>query len=143
MTEKIRKATKKDISKIQKMLNSEPELIDDDSLNYRKCDVMQYITPPMRTFVYEIDKKIVAIITGAFWKVHKTINLYHLVVDKKHRRKGIGLKLRKYLEEYAKKHKYELIWSYVEEKNKKMQKLLRKLNYKKGKKMYFFHKELK
>ena len=77
------------------------------------------------------------------WKRAKYAYLNIVIVDKRHRGKGIGTKLMKYAEKLAKKNNLNLIFFFTEVVDKPMHKLATKLNYKKGKKFYFFSKKLK
>lgn len=139
---KIRKATEKDKKIILKILNSEPTLIDDDNLLYREIDIEQYMTSPIETFVYIDNNEIIGLISCVFWNINKTVNIYHLIVKKELRGKGIGKALLKYIENLSKKKNYGLVWFYSEVNNHSMHNFGKKYDYKKGKKLYFFSKDL-
>lgn len=142
MKVKIRKATKKDLSKILKLYKSDPYLTGNDNLTYKKAYILEYIIHPVnKLFVAEVDKVIVGVILGQFWKTSKYVYLNELIIDKKYQREGIGTMLYNYLEALAKKQKYKLVYFFSEVSNKNMHKLAKKLKYKKGKNFAFFSKE--
>jgi len=144
MKEKIRKAKQKDIPRILQLLNSDPGLIDNNSIKYTQKLIVVYLKEPSDfIFAFEAEKKIVGIITGCIFKKEYHLNLYHLIVDEKYRKRGISKSLIKYVEKLAKKHNIKLIYFYTEVNNKLMQKTAEKWGYKRGEKMYFFSKKFK
>ncbi len=141
--EKIRKATKEDILRILELFNSDPNLIGNDSLEYKEEDILEFIERPTnRTFLYEEDDKIVGLISADFRQTSKEVVLEDIVIDKDYKRKGIGFKLQTYIESLAREEGMELLWLMSEEKNEATHKMLKKGGFKKGKRFYFFSKEL-
>jgi len=141
---KIRKATLRDSKKILKLFNSDANLVGDDELKYKDYHIQEYLTNPIhKLFVAEIDKKVVGALLTEFWKKAQYVYMNDLVIDKKFQGKGIGTALNNYVEDLAKKQGHHLIFFFTEVDNKKMQSLAKKLNFKKGKKFYFFSKGLK
>ena len=140
---KIRKGIKKDINQILKLLNSDKNLVGDDNIKFPSYYVESFLNSPVRKlFVAEEDKKIIGVICVVFLKYAKQMYMEELVVDKNYRRKGIATALMKHSEELAKKSGIRFAFGFSEVENKQTHKLLGKLNYKKGKKFFFFGKGL-
>jgi len=141
---KIRKATKKDAKEILKLFNSDLYLTANDELHYKDYMIEEYLTNPVnKLIVAELNGKVVGTMLAEFWKKAKYVYANDLVVDKKHQRKGIGLQLCNYMEKLAKKQGCNLIFFFTEVKNKKLQKMAKKMKYERGKKFYFYSKEIK
>lgn len=141
---KIRKAKIKDKKRIFNLLNSDKNLMGEDSVKYSEKWVEEYIKNPIyKTLVIEEDDKIIGLIICEFYKIGKYILFDDIVIDKKYRRKGLAIKLMDYLENLAKKYGMSDAFLFSEVNNKRIHSLLKKLNYKKGKKFYFFSKKLK
>ena len=141
---KIRKATKKDTPRILKLFNSDPNLVGNDDIKYTRNHILEYITNPVnKMFIYEMEGKIAGAILAEFWKKAKYVYINVIVVDPAYRRKGIGTQLIQYIEKLAKDQKIYLLFGLTEENNIKIQKLMKKVSYKKGKRFYFYSKRLK
>ena len=141
---KIRKATLKDAKMILELFNSDKNLWGTNI----KCEMynfgeIKYYIKDKNSFVVvcETDNKIVGAFFAESWKDY--IHLDDIVVDKKHRHHGIGRQMLGYLENLAKRERGNLIELITNVNNKKMQKLLRKNKYRRGKKFFFYFKELK
>jgi N-acetylglutamate synthase-like GNAT family acetyltransferase len=141
---KIREATKKDISQVLRLLNSDKNLVCGNGLTYEKGDALEYINNPInKTFVYILNDKVVGMIVTQFWRKQKIAYINVLIVDKNYRKHGIATNLINYSEKLAKKQKINLTFFYSVLTDKEMHNLGDKLNYKKGKTFFFFSKKLK
>lgn len=142
MESQIRLAKKGDALKILELLNSAEEFKgSEDDLPYNSTDIEEYLSLNLiKIFVYEVNRKIVGLALTQFWKTHVYFNM--LIVEQKFRNKGIANALIEYIEKESQKNQKELIWMFTEEDNIKIQKLLEKKNYKKGKKFLFYSKKL-
>ena len=96
-----------------------------------------------KLIVAELNKKVVGVMLAEFWKKARYVYANNLVVDKKYQRKGIGLQLCNYMENLAKKQRCNLMFFFTEVGNKKLQKMAKKMKYERGKKFYFYSKEIK
>jgi len=144
MNVRIRKASKKDGREVLNLLNSDVNLVGDETFKYRESHFKEYLKNPVnKLFVAEINHKIVGLILVEFWKIAKYVYLNDLVIDRDHRRRGIATKLMKHVESIAKKQKMKFLFGFSEINNKKTHQLLGKLNYRLGKKFYFFSKTLR
>jgi len=140
----LRLANKKDSLKLLRMFNSDRNLTGNDEVRYTKGHISEYISNPVnKLFLYTKVNKIVGALLAEFWKKAKYVYINILIVDKKYRGGGVGSKLIEYVEDLAKKQGMNLIFMYSEETDKPMHNLSNKLNYQKGKKSYFFSKQLK
>ena len=141
---KIRKATEKDALRILELLNSDPNLVGDEDIKFSPYHVKEYLSSPItRVYIVEKDKKVIGLVISEFWKTAKYAYINQVVVDKDYRRRGIGKALMKFIENLAKKEKMNIIFCFSEVDNKKTHKLFGKLNYKKGKRFFFFSKSLR
>jgi len=145
---KIRKATKKDIPAIVRMMNSSENLAGSKEIVeiWNKLDILDFLSHRLyQIFVCEIDKKVVGVSIIEFHKIVNRSYIYYyvLVIDSAYRGKGIGSKMMDYIENLAKKNRVKLIWALAEENNKVMKKIFAKRGYKKGKKFIYFSMELK
>ena|SRR3989338_7766667 len=139
----IRLANKKDAGRILRMLNSAPELRGGKQ-GYTKEMVNEYISNKnFKIFIYESDKKIAGISLAQFWKKAKYVYLFDLIIKRKYREKGIATILMNHLELEAKKQKMNLVYGHVHKDNKKMQNLLSRIKYKRGKENVYYSKVLK
>ena len=142
--EKIRLANKKDSDKILALLNSDSNLHGSKEDRATKSDVKQYLTDNIhRVYVYEYNKKVVAVIIAQFFKIAKYIYFYYIAVDKNYQKKGLASKLIKNLESVAKKEGYYLIELLTKQTNYKMKSFMKKINYKLGDRYLFYYKILK
>ncbi len=132
-----RLGTEDDIDRVLELFNSSVNLTG-NIYEYNKNDILEYIThDTYRLFVFEEDNKIVGVISISFGKISKWAQVEEIFVDKNYRRKGIATKLMAYVENMFKGRNVSLI---VDEKNKEMQELMNKKDYKKGRKYYFYTK---
>lgn len=83
------------------------------------CD----LTYPWKTIYHEIDRSL-------FQRDGRFIAIYQLWVHPDYRRKGIATKLKQQLEQQAKKHKVNLIYTHTEAGNEHVVSLNLKLGYK-------------
>ncbi len=141
---KIRKPTMKDAKRILQLLNSDANITTSDELHYNIEHVKEYILgKSFYTFVYIEDKKIVGVVMANVFKIGKYAELYNIIVDSNYRKKGIAKKLSDYIINYLEKKKIKLIFLYTEENNNPAQNLFQKLKFRKGKKLYFYFREMK
>lgn len=141
---KIRRAMMKDIKEIFRIISSSENLSGDENDIYEIYTIKQYVQGPIvKTFVVDIDKKIVGVIFIEIWKKAKYAYIPDIAIDKRFRGQGLGYKLINYAEEYAKRHGVKYFFGYLEEDNRIAQKMFVKLNYKPGKKFIYYSKELK
>ena len=144
MKGKIRRATKKDISRILELFNSDPNLTGNDKIKFESKHLQEYINNKINEIlVYEIKKEIVAGALVEVWKTAEYIYINDIIVDKKFRRKGIATQLISHVEKLAKKQGINLLFGFTEVKNKKMQNMWKKRKFEKGKKFFFYSKQLK
>ncbi len=141
---KIRKATMKDSKRVLELLNSDAMLTSTDELNYNSNHVKEYILgKSFYTIVCLQDKKIVGVVISNIFKLGKYAEFYIIVIDVNYRKRGIAKKLSEFMMGYLRKKKLDLVYLYTEENNKPMMGLAEKLKFSKGKKIYFYFKELK
>lgn len=133
----------KDAKRILELLNSDDNLsVNMTRGDYRGEDIKDYIAKKInQTFVYEEDGKVVGVVVSQFWTTYFHLNL--IVIDKNYRGKGIGAQLVKHVETLAKKRGIGYVELVTEEKNSQMQRLMDKLNYRKGNKFLSYCKDLK
>jgi len=137
----IRKAVKKDIKKIVKLFNGEPNLIGEDSLKFEDKYIEEYIVNPnFLTLVYEVNDTLIGCVVAQLWKIAKYSYIDLIAVGKEYRRAGVGKELLNEVEKIFKKEGMEMTFMFSEQDNKKMHGLGKKLGYKEGKKMIFFSK---
>jgi len=141
---KIRKAKESDKKIILKLLNQNSGNTADDKLHYKEKHADEYIRgKAFRTFVAEIDGKVIGIIMANVFPIAEYAEVYNLAVDEGNRRKGIGIKLMDFVEKKLKKSGIEFVYGYINEDNISSQKLMEKLGYNRGKKLLFYSKILK
>ncbi len=139
----IRLANEKDIQKILELFNSNLNLIG-DNFRYDKNQITEYlINDNYRLFIYELNDKIIGVVSAELWKKAKWAYVGEIIVDKNYRRKGIGTKLLDYVEKEAKKINISSIFIFVDENNKEMKELMKKRDHKGGRKYIHYSKELK
>lgn len=140
---KIRKAEEKDRKKILELLNSEPTNNLEGEQPYNDECAEEYIKgKSFETFVAEIGGKVAGVTIAHVRRIGKYAELYHTIVDKKYRRKGIGEKLYKFRENHLKKLGIVYVFLFTTLDNMAMQKLAEKSGYKKGKKFFAYSKVL-
>lgn len=136
----IRKARLKDAKKIFYILKSNSYLKGRKNDNYSLEDV-NYSMKKEKVYVFSERKKIKGFIG---FEIHGSyIYLKYIAVLSKYRNKGIGNKLLRFLEDYAKKNNINQIEMFVEEKNKRMINFVKKKNYLKGKTFIYYMKKIK
>jgi len=140
---KIRKATKKDVSKMTKLFNSDPKnLFGDSKSKFYKEDIEDYLKKRLnKMIVYEKNNQVAGVLLAEFWEGY--VYLHILVIDKKYQGQGIGTKLIDHLEKLAIKEKKYAISLFTEIHNKKMQEILKKRKYNKGNKFIFYNKKIR
>jgi ribosomal protein S18 acetylase RimI-like enzyme len=140
---KIKKAKLGDAKEILRLLNSEAVLTGDDDLHYLPKHIKEHIIgKSFITFIQQENNKVIGLISINLFPIGKYAELYNIVIDKNYREKKIGLRLTLFAEEYLKKKGYEIIYLYTEKSNISAQKLAEKVNYKRGKTLYFYSKKL-
>jgi ribosomal protein S18 acetylase RimI-like enzyme len=141
---RIRKAEKKDSSRILEMLNSDSHLQGDKDDKATADDVRQYLSGGThRIYICEIEKGVAGLIIAEFFRVAKFIYVSHVIIDEKWRKMGIATKLMRNVERIARKENYDLIEMFVKQGNGKMKKFMKKLNYGLGDKFLFYSKEIR
>lgn len=81
-------------------------------------------------FGYKLNNELVGYVTlKPFFPGHKHCELYWLAVKKKYQEQGIGTKLVKFIENYAKKKKFRKIFIYTGKPMKKTRKFYEKIGY--------------
>ncbi|MEK6819766.1 MAG: GNAT family N-acetyltransferase [Nanoarchaeota archaeon] len=140
---KIRKAKEDDKEKILELLNSEPATLEENEMPYDEECAEEYIKgKSFETFVCEISGEIAGVVIAHVRRIGRYAELYNLVVNKKYRKKGIGIRLMNFMEEHLRKFNIEEMFLYTLYNNDAMQKLSNKLKYKKGKKFLTYSKVL-
>jgi|GEM_PF-2538279 len=134
----IRKAKISDAEEILSLYNENNNLRGDNNIGYVLENIIDYIKKD-QIFVYCADE-IIGLCQIEVWKNY--IHFHILIVKKEFQNQGIGDKLMKFIENYAKENEIFLIELMVEKKNIKMQKILEKKEYTKGKEFYFYSKNL-
>ena len=141
---KIRRAKESDKLRILDLLNLEPATREEDELAYDEECVEEYIKgKSFETFVCEMNGKIAGLVIAHVRRIGGYAELYNVVVDKKYRKKGMGMRMMKFMEEHLRKMGIANIFLYTIHNNKNMQGLSEKMNYKKGKKFLSYSKSLK
>jgi ribosomal protein S18 acetylase RimI-like enzyme len=137
---KIRKATKKDINGITKLLIEEDKY--ENKLNREikiqtkdkiKKDVKISLEDKSILFLIAIEKRyLVGMISISIDKRGNTKigRIQDIIIKEEFRRKGIGRKLFKKAEEYFKKQKCKKIQSFIQIKNKNSQRFWKNMNFK-------------
>lgn len=140
----IRAATIKDAKRIYELFNSNLNLRGDNTTEYTKAEIIEYISSPLtHLFVYLLDKKIIASALVELWKKTKDVWLLVIVIDQKHQGEGVAKEMMDYIERLIKKERFDKIVCFVATTNAKMQKFLEKRRYRKGKKFFFYSKNLR
>jgi ribosomal protein S18 acetylase RimI-like enzyme len=141
----IRIAEEKDKNKILELLKNTPELSGIGELEnsiYTDNFVSIYILDKENhlILVAEQSEKIIGILLADFLAGYSY--LADLVVLPEHRRKGIATKLLSIYELKCKEHKMDKIAGLVQQENRRMQDYLEKKDYKKGKTLIQYQKEI-
>ena len=126
------------------MLNLGPAAREEDELAYDEECVEEYIKgKSFETFVCEMNGKIAGLVIAHVRRIGGYAELYNVVVDKKYRKKGMGMRMMKFMEEHLRKMGIQDIFLFTLHNNDAMQKLSDKLKYRKGKKFLYYSKSLK
>lgn len=116
---KIRKATLKDAALIAK-INTEAQSPVDKKLKvtefYFRKETFSLIKNKLAEF-FLLDKS-AFVCFNSYFPGYKLCELYYITVSKKYQKKGIGTKLLKFIETYAKKKKFRGIYLYTHPINK-------------------------
>ncbi len=140
---KIRKAKISDSKKILELLNGDKFLTGNDELKYEPRHVKEFIKGrAIKSYVCEEKNEIIGFANVNIFPIGKYAEFYELIVKKEYRGKNIGKKLFEYIIDQL-RNKLDMIFFYTEEKNKILQNLAKKEGFEKGKKFYFYSKELK
>lgn len=143
---KIRRAKLSDGKELYKILNKTPEL---RSGTGRETYSLSWIKGAIKdkktnlTLIAEENKEIIGFLMAEINKNKKYSYWIDLFVKKQFRNKGIAKKLIKKYYSVCDKLKLERIHCLILLKNKKMQKIMKKMKYKQGEKFYFYEKKLK
>jgi len=137
---KIEKASLNYSDEILKLLNSSHNLVGYRDEKFTLNEVKDYIRGKSNlVLISKLKGEIVGVIIANLWRDY--CYLYLFIVDKPHRRKGIGNKMLEYLEKKAEKEGY--IGLLTKKRDDEMINLIRKRGYVKGDKFIYFHKRLK
>ena len=128
----IRKAALKDVKLIAR-INTLSEDPTDKAMGIKEPWVVKHFTEGIksndfRVFIYG-DAGVMTLKPD--FPGYKNYEIYWLTVAKQHKGKGIGTKLMRFAEQYAKKMKQRGLYLYAYIKNKKAIKFYNKLGYKK------------
>jgi len=138
----IRLAKIEDAKRITDLFNSNKFVLGDNKIKYFESEIKEYIKKKIdRVIVFEKDNKIIGVFLAQFWSDY--IYIHTAIIDRKYIQHGIGTKLLEYLEKHGKKEKKDLIEVEVETDNKIMNQFLQKRKFKRGKKFFYYSKELK
>ena len=141
---KIRKAKESDKDSIRDLLNADSGNTGDDELYYEDKHAMEYLKgKAFETFVAEVDGKSVGVIMANVFPIGEYAEMYNIAIDKRYGKKGVATKLMDFFENYLRKKKIEIVYGYVNYNNKSSQRMMEKLHYQKGKKIWFYSKFLK
>jgi len=131
----IRNAKKSEITQVKKLIDSYEKSKDVFSERYFLRVLKKGI------LLVSIEKeKIIGVCFGTYSKKENWADLLGIVVDKKSRKKGVGVQLVKEFERIIKIKKVKTIDLYAEEKQKKF---FKKLNYRPERKYISFKKTIK
>jgi N-acetylglutamate synthase-like GNAT family acetyltransferase len=140
---KVRKATRKDVNQILKLLHSAKEVKAHDKYAVNKNYIISHLDNPMHLMlVCEEKREIMGVLTSEVWKDKKYAFISNIVVHKDRRAKGIGSILYDYFEKTAKAKKLKLINYFVQTTNKPMHKWSKKKGFRKGYQFYYYEKEI-
>jgi ribosomal protein S18 acetylase RimI-like enzyme len=146
MVVKIRKGKMKDFDVLWRILEKTPELQGDPDGDYDEDwvkDVLKNVKKDNLVLIAEIEGEFAGLVIAHYLKSVKQTLINDVFIAKKYRRKGIARKLMKECEKDARKKGNKCLTGLVLIDNKKTQNLMKKMNYKKGNKFYFYEKDLK
>jgi len=143
---KIRKAVKKDLRKIGKLMKTE---FSKSPFNERDSikDVLKSLKFYFKIgeiFVAMSENKIIGVVVfkiEQYWE-GKVILIEDLAVDEKFQKAGVGKELMKFVENYAKKKRAKFVLFDTNKKSKAV-KFYRKLGYKPDKNILFMRKKIR
>jgi aminoglycoside 6'-N-acetyltransferase I len=142
---KIRKATKKDLKQISKIVKNEFDRIFKEKWsNSTSIQFVNYFYKIGIIYVAEDKQKVLGFIIGRLEPIGEGIAMVveGLAVDSKHQKKGIGSLLIKKLEEYSKSKKVYLTYL-TTRKNIPAVKFYEKMKFKKSKDVVILGKKLR
>lgn len=140
---KIRKAQRKDVDAIVKLLNSAEELKGNQQHQYPKDKVLAWMKNPLiHITVCTEGQKIIGVLAAEMWKREGDSFLLDIVAHKDHRGKGCGSLLFEEYEDRCRKMGIKSMISLVRTNNKNMQRWSAKKGYKKGHALYYYEKKL-
>ena len=143
---KIKKATKKDLKEIAKLMRTEfakPPFKEKASLN-AVLKSLNFYMKIGKIYTAQIKQKIIGIIIfkeEQFWK-GRIILIEDLAIDEKVKKQGIGKKLVNYVESHAKKRKAKFI-GFITHKKSNAVKFYQKQGYKIKKDSIIMRKDIK
>jgi len=143
---KIEIAKLSDAEEILHMLDKTPQVqTTEESSDYNLGFIRKVISnKKLHLCIIAKEKnELAGILIANFWPTIRESFTLDLVVNPKFRRRKIATKLNQRYEKILKKRNFKFISSFVLVKNIKMQNFQKKLNYKKGKKFYFYGKKLR
>jgi GNAT superfamily N-acetyltransferase len=128
-----------------KQLTSTPEKVNEKTMPlYKKSFLTSLKKENTNEFVLEDSEKNIGHITLSFywdfWHMCNVMIVDGVVVDKDFRRKGFGLELMKFAEDFARKNNVKQIYLYTDSKKEDAVRLYEKLGYVKKDKIFFFKK---
>lgn len=140
---KIRKGTAKDIPNLLKLYHGVKEISPFDGGGYSKGYFLEFLKSNNKiVLVAEENKKIVGALNAEIEKLAKYVFVNAIVVSSKEKKKGIGKMLFRSLEAIGRKIGIKDMMHLVYDWNIKMQKVSKKLGYKKGHKLILYHKKI-
>lgn len=140
---KIRKATKKDISKLIEIVKG-VKSIEDFPGEYSKDLFNKAITRKENIFlVAEIDNEVTGFVICYFNKEWKRIYIDSLAVKKEYRNQGIATNLVRFIEKFSRDKNVKTIYFNTRVWNIPMVKLAKRNQYKLKEKFYIWEKKLK
>ena len=143
---KIRKAIKKDLKEIGKLMKKEfskPPFNERDSIN-NVLKSLNFYFKICKIYAAKVEKEIVGVIifkTEQYWE-GSVIIIEDLAIKEKFKKQNIGKELMKFVEKYAKKKKIKSILFATHKKSKAV-KFYEKMNYKKEKNTIIMRKNFK
>ena len=142
---RIRKGQLKDFKELIRVLNNTPQLQDyKDGRCYSEEWVKASIRDQPHNLVLVADDngKIGGFLLAEFWKNKSFAEMVDLYVKQEYRQRGIATLLVNEFEKVCMERKVTSISALVLVTNKRMQNFMKKKEYKKGNRFYFFGKDL-
>lgn len=143
---KIRKGRLSDLGEIYEILNRTKELHgrNDNKEEYPKSIIKETLLDKRESvLIAEEDKKLIGLLIAEVWKKKKYSYLVNVFVKPEYRKKKVASILLKEHENRCKREGMNSLVALVLVDNKKMQSFMKKHNYKKGNKFYYYTKELR